>query len=254
MPGQAKSDGVIAKAALILSAFSPSTPTYSVTELARATGLTPSTAMRRADDLVRAGLLEKDTSRCYSVAPKLQRIAAAAPTGKTLQEIARPVMQDICFATGYDVALIVLQGNEGLIVERLYGNERLKLHFTAGENVPLHCTGGGLALLAHLPTDFRNSILEGPLVAATPYTETDPEKLRRLLAHVRKEGYVMSDRASNLATFAIGAPVFGPGGAVAAGLSVVVDHKHVLKRALIDTARVGARVLSTRLGWKPQPR
>lgn len=244
-------DSVIAKAAKILDAFSTSRPAYTVTQLARATGLTPSTAQRRADDLVRGGLLDKSEDAVYTVAPKLHRIAAAAPTGKSLTQVARPVMQDVCHATRYDVSLIVREGLQGLVVERMYGTDRMPLTYTSGESVPLHATAGGLALLAHSSRDFQNHLLDTPLAAITPHTITDPTRLRRVLADVRRQGYVVSDRASNVATIAIGAPVFGPQGEAVAGLSVVVARSHAVRRALVDTARLGALAISKGLGWRP---
>ncbi|MGK4218387.1 IclR family transcriptional regulator [Kocuria marina] len=240
---------VIGKAVRILEAFSIKRPRLSLTELSQLTGMSPSTTLRRAQDLMRYGLLERDAAGRFTVGSRMRQIAAAAPQVGHLTDVALPVMQDIFTMTRYDVALTVIQDGQGLLVERLYGRTGLRLNYQSGELMPLHATGGGLALLAFASEELQESVLGGPLESFTSQTETDPVRLRALLEQVRRQGYVVSDRGSNALTTAIGAPVFGPSGLTAA-LSVIVHHGVEHPRALIDTARVGAHTLSRQLGGK----
>lgn len=249
-PELTKDVSVIGKAVRILESFSIRRPQLTLMELSAATGMSPSTTLRRAQDLMRYGLLERDHEGRFFVGSRMRSIAAAAPTGGRLTEVALPVMQDIFAMTRYDVALTVMQDRKGLLVERLYGRVGLQLNYQSGELMPLHATGGGLVLLAFAPEDVRDEILNGPLERVTPHTETEPARLEALLRRIRQESYVISDRGSNEETTAIGAPIFGPSGEILAALSVIVHHGVGHPRGLIDTARVGAHTISRQLGGR----
>lgn len=240
---------VISKAAKILQAFSPERPRLTLAGLSLATGMSPSTTLRRATDLLRCGLLERNAEGQFYIGVTVQRIAAAAPAGAILREVALPVMQDIFTLTRYDVALIVRDGTAGLILERLYGATKIGLLYTHGYSAPLHATGGGLALLADLPAEVQDQVLAEPLPALTPYTLTDPDELRARFARTRANGYVVSAQGSNVHTTSIGVPIFNASAEAVAGLSVVMKYDSGgPPRALIDTARVGARMISRQLG------
>ena len=123
---------VIGKAVRILEAFSIKRPRLSLTELSRLTGMSPSTTLRRAQDLMRHGLLERDTAGRFTVGSRMRQIAAAAPQVGHLTDIALPVMQDIFTMTRYDVALTVIQDGQGLLVERLYGRTGVAAELPVG--------------------------------------------------------------------------------------------------------------------------
>lgn len=239
---------VISKAARILDAFTAQRPKISLGELSSITGLTPSTALRRADDLLRAGLLTRDTTGRYAIGSALQRIAMCAPTGVNLIEVAQPVMQELFLRTRYDVGLVVREGVAGLVVARMFGSAGLPMMYTVGSSIPLHATGSGLALLANSSGSDQQEILDGPLPALTPYTCTDPDALRTLLARVRERGYVQSDRGADPSAAAIGAPILDSGGHAIAGLSVVFRHGDGPLRALTETTRAASRAISRALG------
>jgi DNA-binding IclR family transcriptional regulator len=62
------------------------------------------------------------------------------------------------------------------------------------------------------------------LASFTPYTITDRYVLRRVLAEVRRTGVAVSSRQITDDALSVAAPVRGPGGAVAAAVSVVVPQ------------------------------
>lgn len=241
---------VVGKAVRILESFSIQRPHLTLMELSELTGMSPSTALRRAQDLMRYGLLERDPEGYFSIGRKMRSIAAAAPTGGRLREVALPVMQDIFAMTRSDVALTVRQEEQALLIERLYGRVGLQLNYQSGELMPLHATGGGLVLLAFAPEKIQARILSKPLEQFTTHTETNPVRLETLLHDIWKRGYVISERGSNNETTAIGAPIFNAAGENVAALSVIVHHGVEHPRSLIDTARVGAHTISRQLGGR----
>jgi DNA-binding IclR family transcriptional regulator len=65
-------------------------------------------------------------------------------------------------------------------------------------------------------------VLAAPLRAFTPFTVTDPARLRRVLADVRRTGIATSDRQITDNAYSVGAPVSEADGRCVAALSVVV--------------------------------
>jgi DNA-binding IclR family transcriptional regulator len=85
-------------------------------------------------------------------------------------------------------------------------------------------------------------------------TVTDPVRLRRVLAEVRRTGLAVSDRQVTLDALSVAAPVTGAGGEVIAALSVVVQADRAEPNALAPAVRAAARGISRALGSPLQPR
>ena len=84
-----------------------------------------------------------------------------------------------------------------------------------------HCTSIGLVILAHMPEKVAERCLKASrLVAVTPYTVTDPQKIRRILRDGRRAGYVEVRDANVEGASGVSAPIFAPGGEVIAGLNL----------------------------------
>jgi DNA-binding IclR family transcriptional regulator len=78
-------------------------------------------------------------------------------------------------------------------------------------------------LLAHSDAAFQEEVLAGPHEAFTDSTPTDPERLRRMLALIRRDGSAHCPGYLHPDATGIAAPVFRRGEAVAT-LSVVVPN------------------------------
>jgi DNA-binding IclR family transcriptional regulator len=94
-------------------------------------------------------------------------------------------------------------------------------------------------------------VLSKPLSRLTRYTITDPRRLRRVLADVRRDGYVISDRQIETISVSIAAPVRDRAARVVAAVSVVVAAGRVPPRAFVAPVRNAADAISTRLPIVP---
>jgi len=116
-----------------------------------------------------------------------------------------------------------------------------------GGRFALHATGVGLVLLAHAPVDVQEQVLAAPLERYTDLTITDPVRLRRCLAEVRRAGYAVSDRQVTMDALSVAAPIRAPEGVVAA-ISLVVAQDRADPVALAPLVQAAGRVLSRALG------
>lgn len=238
----------------VLAAFDHGHPALSLTDISRRAGLTLTTAHRLVGALTEWGALERDEDGVYHVGLRLWEVAALAPRGLALRQIALPYLEDLYEATHENVQLAVRDGSEVVYIEWISGRSAVGVRIQVGARWPLHATGVGLALLAHGDPAFQEAYCERPLAAFTPYTFTDPARLRRELAEVRHAGVAVSSRQITDDALSVAAPVRGAGGSVVAAVSVVVPQVDAQVPVLIPAVRLAARGISRALGWQPEPR
>ncbi|AZP21518.1 IclR family transcriptional regulator [Streptomyces aquilus] len=236
----------------VLGAFDHGHPALSLTDISRRAGLSLTTAHRLVGALTEWGALERDDSGVYHVGLRLWEVAALAPRGLALRQIALPYLEDLYEATHENVQLAVRDGTDVVYIEWLSGRSSVGVHIRVGARWPLHATGVGLALLAHDTPEFQERYCAGTLASFTPYTITDPARLRRALAETRRTGVAVSDRQVTDDALSVAAPVRGTGGAVVAAVSIVVPQVAAQVPVLVPAVRVAARGISRALGWRPE--
>lgn len=232
----------------VLGAFSLERSALSLSELSRRTGLPLSTTHRIVGELARRGALERQDDGRYRVGLWLWEIASLSPRGVGLRENAMPFLEDLYEATHENVQLAVLDGSEVVYVELISGRNAVSVLSRVGGRLPAHATGVGLVLLANASVEVQQDVLSRPLKTYTPKTITAPEHLRRVLADVRRDGFVISDRQIELVSLSVAAPVYGPDDTAVAAISIVVPAEGSEPRTLVPAVRAAARGISRSLG------
>jgi len=244
---------VTSRVLAVLGAFDAEHRHLTLTQLSRRTGLPMATTHRLAAELTGWGALERGSGGRYRIGLRLWEVGSLAPRGLGLREVALPFLEDLYEATHENVQLAVLDGAEVVYLERIPGRHSVGVLTRVGGRWPAHITGVGLALLAHASPEVQERYLAGPLARYTERTITDPVRLRRELAEVRRAGYAVSDGQVTLDALSVAAPVYGPGDEVVAALSIVVRSGTVAASALAPAVRTAARGISRALsstGWK----
>src|SRR5262249_31759868 len=115
----------------------------------------------------------------------------------------------------------VLQNGQVIHLDVIQSPNALRVAAFPGERNPLHCTALGKAILAFLPEDEVDALLDGyAMVKKTPKTITQKTHLRAHLGLVREHG-VAIDLEENLSgVTCLAAPIFDHAGRVVAALSV----------------------------------
>jgi DNA-binding IclR family transcriptional regulator len=248
MPNANDSRSVTERVLAILAVFSRSKPELTLGEIARGAGLSAATAHRRVRELEAWGALEKGPDGKYRIGLRLWELAALAPRGLPLRELALPFLEDLVAVTKGNAQLAVRAGTDALFIERLQGGTLTDPLAAMADRLPLTLTAVGLMLLAHAPDDVQEEVINGPIPQITSHTLTKPVTLRRTLAEVRRDGYSLSNQQLMLGSYSVAAPVFDHNDNVIAALGVVsIDYSAGGKRAL-GSVLGGARSLSRLLG------
>jgi len=239
---------VTSKVLCLLEAFTPATPALTLSELARRSGVSLATAHRRVAELLEWGALERGADGRYRIGLRLWEVASLAPRGLGLREHAMPFLEDLYEVTHENVQLAVREDLEVVFVERIAGRSAVRVLTRVGGRFAMHATGVGLVLLAHAPPEVQEEVLGAPLRSYTEETITDPRRLRRLLADVRRRGYAVSSRQVTMDAVSVAAPIFGPERTVVASVSLVVQADTARPRTLAPVVQAAARGISRALG------
>jgi DNA-binding IclR family transcriptional regulator len=247
MTTRAGTGPVLARGLQILGAFTADHAAMTLSELARRAGLPVSTVHRMAGELVAWGALERGDDNRFRIGLRLWEVAALAPRGQALRELALPFLEDLSQVTRENVQLAVREGTEVVFVERIAGSGAVPVLTRVGGRFAVTATGVGLVLLAHAPVEVQEEVLSGPVERYTRFTVTDPRELRVMLADVRANGFSVSDRQVTDDAVSVAAPVHDGRGEVVAAVSLVVRHGSAGPHALAPLVRTSARGISRAL-------
>ncbi len=228
------SRGMLEKGIGLLLAVGDHPEGAGVSELARNTGLAVSTVHRLLGTLVSLGFVRlEEGSRRYTLGLGVFELAHRVSLARGLSEVALPVMRRLVKATGEPSLLAVADGPEIVYVERIEGWRRIQIRGSVGERGPIYCTSLGKALLAFMPEEEREDLLNQiEFERLAPNTITDRSRLREELELTRERGYAVADEEREEDVRAVGVPVLGPRGGPVASLCLAVPVFRVAREEL----------------------
>jgi IclR family pca regulon transcriptional regulator len=245
----------------ILAAFTPTQPLFGVSELARAVGLSRSTTHRYMATLSRLGYLQQDpATRRYRLGPRVLDLGFSAINSMELRAISAPHLQQLSDETGYTVNMAILEGSDILYVERCRsaraGQREIDLNLHVGSRLPAYCTSMGKVLLAFLPADEREALLDLiPLGRRGPNTLTDRRALDAELERVRETGLAINNEELAYGLRSIAAPVRSGTGDIAAAINLAVHSSMVSMEDLVarlsGCLKQTAAHISAQVGYRP---
>ncbi|RKD89170.1 IclR family transcriptional regulator [Halopiger aswanensis] len=157
----------------------------------------------------------------FHVGIRFLELGAYARSRRDLYDIARPEMDKIAEKEGELVNLLVEEHGRGTYVYRVAGDDAVEVDAHVGTRVYLHCTALGKAILAHMPEERVEKIIDQHgLPKITENTITDREALYDRLERVREQG-VAFDREERLEGLCCAAaPIRSDSGRVLGAISI----------------------------------
>jgi len=190
----AREKGMLEKGLDLLDQLSRDGGRTDVSVLTRDLALPTSTAYRLLTVLQRQGLLVRVGKGRYLGGARLLDWADATDMARILRHSARPVLRSLARSSGLTAHLGILDG--GMVTYLIKESGGGPPVFTEeGKQLEAYCSGIGKMLLSALPVADREAYLaDGPFVALTPYTLTDPATLRQSLDAITTNDYALDDR------------------------------------------------------------
>ena len=223
-PRPTRNSGVqsIDRAAAILRCFADHPGELTLSEIARATGLTTSTAHRLLASMQANQLVRQTQGRRYTPGQLLVHLVRRGAVSTSLREAAVPVMVALRDEVEETVGLHTLtQSDERMVVDQVESHHALRRTYTEiGVPIPLPYGAPGKVLTAWLPRKRREKVLSHELSQLTPTTVIDPAVLRSQLDETVRRGFAVSYAERTPGIRSVAAPVFDHHGSIAGCLSV----------------------------------
>jgi DNA-binding IclR family transcriptional regulator len=226
------------RALTVLECLAQSRYGYSVSELSRRLSMPKSSVHLLLRTFEQRGYLHKQArGGRYRFGWKMVTLLRHAVDGVAISDEARPVVADLCRATGLTAHMGLLEGGEVVIVERVEAESPQRVGSWVGRRLQLHSTAVGKALIAHLPSDeIELQFGPTPLPRANDRTIATLPELRRELQRVRERGYALSDEEYEIGIRAVGAPVHNSDRHVVAAIGVLGSKAQIPDHRIAELA------------------
>ena len=247
----------IERAANVLELFLSTNPELSVKEISQKLNLSKSTVHGIIKTLEHRGYLQQNPDDLkYRLGIKLFTLGNFVAKHLDIGKIARPIIRDLVEELEETVHLVILQRDEVIYIEKVEGPRTLTIYSHTGKRAPVHCTGVGKAILAHLSEKEADSLLSSSsLEAFTEYTRTDIGEIKNHLLSIREAGYAVDDEEIELGLKCIAAPIFNHLGNVIASISCAAPKMRLDEERLpivIAGIKRAAFEISKALGYKDE--
>ena len=187
---------------------------------------------------------QNQQNRNYQATIKFFELGQNVIRNIQLIDIARPHITDLSKKIDENINLGILDGIYAVCVDRVEGQNPLKVDQPVGSRYPAYFSAYGKAILAFLPDDQRTQIFVGhKIVRITEKTYRTMTALENDLKRIKERGYALDNEETVVGVRCVGAPIFSHTGRVVAGVSIAAPalrldkKKQVLyAQALIKTA------------------
>ncbi|SDM77456.1 transcriptional regulator, IclR family [Streptomyces sp. cf386] len=223
----------LARGLTVLTAFGAGRAELTLTDVARATGLSRATARRALITYEHLGLVRQSGTRGFALTPRVLSLGFPPLSRTSLAQIATPHLAELADRVHESASLAVLtpSGEEIQYTARAATSRVMSVNVTVGTRLPAYATSMGRVLLADLPPGERRL---GNLSPLTPHTTTDPTTLTAALENVRTLGYALVDEELEAGLRSVAVPVRDRTGRVVAAVNVAM---HAARRSVEECVR-----------------
>ncbi len=228
--------GATARSFAILDHVAASHAPVDVLDIIASLKLPKATAYRLVDWFLGHGYLAREPGRKrLIVGPRLANLAFGVLSASMRNDAPHLVLQRLVRTLNETCNIGTLLNGEVVYLDRVEAEHwPLRLHYTSGSRVPLHCSAIGKLFLALAPSPRRQRLLQSlELRSYTDGTITDKARLEAELRQIRKE-QVSFDREEYLVgVVCMAVPVLGKNGETLAALAIQAPEA----RMNVPTAR-----------------
>jgi IclR family pca regulon transcriptional regulator len=244
----------------VITTFDEGSRVLTLSDVAERTGVTRSTARRLLHTLVTLGYAATD-GKYFSLTPKILDLGFAYLSSSEIWRIAEADIQALASRVGESSSISVLDGHDIVYVLRVQTQRILKNSLNVGSRVPAHANSMGRIQLAELSDRELKHYLETVrLDAFTPWTITEPDRLKAAIVSDKAQGWSMVYRELEEGIAGLAVPIRAAGGRVIAAANISLapvrlkepGRKEELLQALQETAeKIQAHLLEGRSGRTP---
>lgn len=244
--------GVIRKSVSLLTAIIPEEEKeeWSATEVSRKLNLPIQTVHRLLSSLAEHGFVyqNKETKK-FRLGLTLMQLGLSIRDNLLVRNSALPIMEKIMKKTNKSVYLTIPEGDEGVFIDSVDADLKLKISESIGKRTPL-CTGAfNKVILAHMSPEIRKGIIEK--LTKKGYSN-ECKIIEDELKIIRKNGIAISCEEGIKEKISIAAPIFSWENKVIASISIIAfktRYKDQETEHIMQQVKKAAEEISEELGW-----
>lgn len=208
----------IERAVMILRCFEEK-ELLGVTEIAAKVDLNKSTAFSLINTLSELGLLDQDavTGR-YRLGLELFRLGTLV--NSDARRLVMPTLEMLATELKETINFVRPDGSDVVYLIKKESPHSMRICTRTGQRLPMYCSAVGKAILAWLPRDERETIIQNfAYHAYTEYTRVTPEALRADLEQICRDGYALDCEELEYGLICVAVPIFNRDGYPVAAIS-----------------------------------
>ncbi|HWC78355.1 MAG TPA: IclR family transcriptional regulator C-terminal domain-containing protein [Pseudonocardiaceae bacterium] len=219
----------------VIRCFAADRPELTLSDVARATGLTRAAARRFLLTLTDLGYVRTD-GKFFSLTARVLELGYAYLSGLSLPEIALPHLEALSAEVRESSSVSVLDGSDIVYVARVPVSRIMTVSINVGTRFPAYATSMGHVLLADLDAaPFESYVDSVRLEPLTSHTITSPQQLRAELATVRTQGWALVDQELEAGLRSVAVPIRDRAGRVVAAMNVSTHASRTTPDSVRDT-------------------
>ncbi len=224
-------------------------------EIAKRCGMSRPTTYRLLSTLQSRGYIANNEHE-YTLGSKILSLSGSLLASFNLHSMSYPYLRELSRISGETTYVSILDGTEILYINKVESKQAVHSNCTIGSRNHLYCSSMGKAILAFLPPDERDFILDkiSPLKAFTPNTITERAALLAELERIRNQGYAIDDIEGEDNVRCVGAPIFDHVGRPFAAMSLSGPAFRLSTGSLHDLSSLVVDVtqrISSQMGYAP---
>ncbi|MDJ0939814.1 MAG: IclR family transcriptional regulator C-terminal domain-containing protein [Woeseiaceae bacterium] len=218
----------LARGLEVIRAFTRANPRMTLSEIARATGMSRATVRRFLLTLVKEGYAETD-GKYFGLRPKVLELGYAALSSMTMLDVMQPIMARLAETVEESCFAAVLDETDVVYIAAATPPDRIvSISVSVGSRAPAHCVSTGRVLVAALSEEEQDAYFDkAKLTKMTSNTVTSKVKLRSLIEEARVKDWAIVDQELEIGLRSISVPVRDRSGKVVAALNVACPSSRI---------------------------
>jgi IclR family transcriptional regulator, pca regulon regulatory protein len=224
----------LARGLAVIQTFSQKRSQLSISQISKSTGLSRASVRRCLYTLSKLGFAGSDEASKFFLRPKVLALGYAYLSSMPLAAAAQPVLEHVSHLLRESCSIATLDGTDIIYLARANVTRIMAIDLGIGSRLPAFCTSMGRVLLANLPPQQLEPLLQRiDFVRCTDRTVTSVDKLRQILQGVRTAGYAIVDQELELGLRSMAVPIQNPSGQVVAAINVGAHAQRITVQAMI---------------------
>ena len=194
-----------------------------MSDLARELDLPKSTVTRILRTLREAGWAAEHDSLAdqrWVLTARALAVGSSVASELDLRAVTRPWLLRLGAETDENIHLSMPDGDSLVLIDKVPSSRPVQIVTSIGDKAPMHLSGSGWAFLSRLPRAEAEKLLPDKLVATTPLSVTDRERLLEEIQQVAERGFAINPGRWRAEVAAVAAPIVNHRGRPIAALSI----------------------------------